>query len=285
MGEREELIRNLRQLIELERASGVEFVAKGPAGTPAPAPASQLRPSQPRPIQPLSSSSPVFAPTPPVTAVAPSEPSMPRKAAIPPTAPPLSLATTGLPSADLATIATAIAACQRCKLCTTRNQTVPGEGNLSPELMFVGEGPGADEDEQGRPFVGMAGQLLTKMIEAMGLKREEVFIANIVKCRPPGNRVPEPDEIAACMPYLERQILALKPKIICSLGNTPLRALMGDDKMGITKVRGQHLNWRGFTLIPTFHPSYLLRNPPAKKPCWEDLQVVLKALGRELPKK
>ncbi len=123
------------------------------------------------------------------------------------------------------------------------------------------------------------------MIEAMGLKRDQVFIANIVKCRPPDDRTPAPEEVAACMGYLRRQIAVLKPKVICALGNTPLRALMGDDQLGITRMRGQKLQFAGITMIPTFHPSYLLRNPEGKKPCWEDLQTVLKELGRELPKR
>ena len=140
-----------------------------------------------------------------------------------------------------------ISACRACGLCETRRSTVPGEGNPHAELLFVGEGPGADEDASGRPFVGAAGQLLTKMIIAMGLRREDVFIANI--------------------------------------GNTPLRALMNDDQLGITRMRGKKLQFDGITLIPTFHPSYLLRNEEAKKPCWDDLKVVLKELGRELPKR
>jgi DNA polymerase len=192
-------------------------------------------------------------------------------------------APTGLPAADLTAIAAEIAACRKCKLCEGRTNTVPGEGNPATELLFVGEGPGADEDAQGRPFVGRAGELLTKMIEAMGFKRDEVFIANIVKCRPPNNRPPAPEEIAACLPYLRRQVAALRPKVICSLGNTPLRALTGDDQLGITRMRGQQLDAGGIPLIPTFHPAYLLRNPPAKKPCWEDLRVVLKVLGRTPP--
>ena len=123
------------------------------------------------------------------------------------------------------------------------------------------------------------------MIIAMGLRREDVFIANIVKCRPPGNRTPEPSEVGACLGYLRRQIAVLKPKVICALGNTPLRALMNDDQLGITRMRGKKLQFEGITLIPTFHPSYLLRNEEAKKPCWDDLKVVLKELGRELPKR
>ncbi len=188
-----------------------------------------------------------------------------------------------LPAAGLGAIAARIATCQACGLCKTRTNTVPGEGRPSAELLFVGEGPGADEDAQGRPFVGRAGELLTRMIEAMGFARSEVFIANIVKCRPPDNRLPEPAEVAACLPFLHEQIATLKPKVICTLGNTPLRALLNDDKLGITRMRGTRQNYRGIPLIPTFHPAYLLRNPPAKKPCWEDLQVVLSVLGRTPP--
>lgn len=289
MSERDDLIRNLRQLVELDRASGVEFVTRNasPAGVevrkPSQAEAPRIREVPvaavvARPVPAAVAAPPArVAPEvrPPASAPAPQPPVTP--------AAPLVIPVTGLAASDLAAIATRIAACQRCKLCSGRTRTVPGEGNPSPELVFVGEGPGADEDAQGRPFVGAAGQLLTKMIEAMGFRRDEVFIANIVKCRPPNNRVPEPDEVAACLPYLEAQIQALRPKLICTLGNTPLRAMMGDEKLGITKMRGQQLAWKGFTLIPTFHPSFLLRNATAKKPCWEDLLAVLKALGRTPP--
>ncbi len=134
--------------------------------------------------------------------------------------------------------------------------------------MFVGEGPGADEDASGRPFVGAAGQLLDKMIGAMGLAREQVFICNVVKCRPPGNRAPEPEEMAACLPFLEAQLGVLRPKVICLLGATPLKTLLG--LSGITRLHGQRQEWRGIPVIPSFHPAYLLRNPEAKKPAWED---------------
>ena len=200
---------------------------------------------------------------------------MPRRTAITPSA--------ARDDADLAALNAAVAGCKACRLCETRTKTVPGEGSPTPELVFVGEGPGADEDAQGRPFVGRAGELLTAMITAMGFSRESVYICNVVKCRPPGNRLPETDEVAACAGYLVRQLELLKPKVICSLGNTPLRALTANDKLGITSMRGQVLDWRGTPLVPTFHPAYLLRNPPAKKPCWEDLKVVLKVLGREPP--
>jgi DNA polymerase len=174
--------------------------------------------------------------------------------------------------------------CGRCKLSKTRTHIVFGEGNPKAEIMFVGEGPGEQEDLQGRPFVGRAGQLLDKIIEAMGLKRGDVYIANVVKCRPPGNRVPEPDEVAACEPYLFRQIETVAPKIVVALGGTALKALLHDEDVKITKARGHFLAWRGVKLMPTFHPSFLLRNPPAKKEVWEDMKKVLAELGKKAPK-
>ena len=180
---------------------------------------------------------------------------------------------------QLTDIAQRIAHCSRCQLCQTRRHTVPGEGASDAALLFVGEGPGADEDTSGRPFVGAAGQLLDRMITAMGLRREDVYIANVIKCRPPGNRTPEISEIVACLPYLHRQILALRPRVICTLGNIPLRALTGDLRRGITRARGTVFTWQGIPCLPTFHPSYLLRNEAAKKPAWEDLQAVMAMLG------
>lgn len=192
---------------------------------------------------------------------------------------------TGSGSDGLAAIAQRIRACRACRLCETRTNTVPGQGNPRPDLMFVGEGPGADEDEQGLAFVGRAGQLLTKIIEAMGFTREDVFIGNIVKCRPPDNRVPEPDEMATCIPYLKEQIALLKPKVIVCLGATAVKGLFGDKVPGITKLRGTWMNFEGIEVMPTLHPAYLLRNPPAKKDVWTDMQAVVKRLGRTLPKK
>ena len=175
-----------------------------------------------------------------------------------------------------------VAGCTGCPLHSTRTNTVPGEGSLSPEVMFIGEGPGADEDAQGRPFVGRAGKLLTKMIEAMGFEREDVYIANIVKCRPPENRVPTPEEMTACMPYLKEQIAIVQPRVIVALGATAVKGLL-DTKTGITKLRGNWHRFEGFDLMPTFHPAYLLRNPPAKKEAWDDLKEVLSRLGRTPP--
>lgn len=183
----------------------------------------------------------------------------------------------------LAAIAARIAACAQCKLHATRTNTVPGQGYVAPEIMFIGEGPGADEDAQGLAFVGRAGQLLTKIIEAMGLSREDVFIGNIVKCRPPDNRVPEPQEMETCIPYLKEQIAILKPKVIVCLGATAVKGLFGVEPIGITKIRGQWRTYEGIDVMPTYHPAYLLRNPPMKKFVWDDMKDVLRHLGRPVP--
>jgi DNA polymerase len=164
--------------------------------------------------------------------------------------------------------------CARCKLHELgRKQVVFGVGNPNAELMFVGEGPGADEDEQGEPFVGRAGQLLTKIIEAIGLERKDVYIANIIKCRPPGNRNPEPDEVERCEPFLFRQVAAVRPKVIVALGKFAAQSLLRTTDP-ITRLRGRSFNYRGATLIPTFHPAYLLRNPSSKREVWEDMKKV-----------
>ena len=164
--------------------------------------------------------------------------------------------------------------CTRCKLHAGRNQIVFGSGNPNAELMFVGEAPGADEDEQGEPFVGRAGQLLTKIIEAIGMQRSDVFIANVIKCRPPNNRPHEPDEIATCEPFLFKQIDAIKPKVIVALGTHAAHALLKVDTT-ISKLRGQVIDYRGgIKLIPTFHPAYLLRSPDRKRDVWEDMKKV-----------
>jgi uracil-DNA glycosylase len=164
--------------------------------------------------------------------------------------------------------------CTRCKLHTLgRKQVVFGVGNPHAELMFVGEGPGADEDQQGEPFVGKAGQLLTKIIEAIAMQREQVYIANVIKCRPPGNRNPEPDEVEQCEPFLFRQIDAIKPKVIVALGKFAAQSLLRTTEP-ITRLRGRQYNLRGAVLIPTFHPAYLLRNPSSKREVWEDMKKV-----------
>jgi DNA polymerase len=174
--------------------------------------------------------------------------------------------------------------CKRCKLHKTRNKIVFGVGNPKAELMFVGEGPGRDEDMQGEPFVGRAGKLLTQMIEAMGLKREDVYIANVVKCRPPENRLPEKDEITTCSPFLVRQIEVIKPKVICSLGSCSAQTLL-QTTQGISKFRGEWLDFRGTKLMATYHPAYLLRNPGAKGEVWKDLQKIMAELGLKPRKK
>ena len=163
--------------------------------------------------------------------------------------------------------------CRRCKLSPTRKNIVFGSGNPHAELMFVGEAPGADEDEQGLPFVGRAGQLLTKIIEAMGLKREEVYICNILKCRPPGNRNPDADEISACEPFLFRQIESVKPKVICALGAFGAQTLLHTNE-AIGRLRGKLIDYRGAALMATYHPAYLLRNPIEKRKVWEDMRMV-----------
>jgi len=174
--------------------------------------------------------------------------------------------------------------CTRCKLHKGRHKIVFGDGNPNAELVFIGEGPGADEDMQGLPFVGRAGKLLTQMIEAMGLQRKDVYICNVVKCRPPENRAPEPDEVTTCSPYLLRQIDVIQPKVIVCLGAVAAKTLLETTK-GISQFRGEWLQWRGRKLMATYHPAYLLRNPNAKGEVWKDLQKVMAELGLQVPKK
>ena len=168
--------------------------------------------------------------------------------------------------------------CKACELHRGRTNVVFGEGNCSARLMFVGEGPGADEDAQGRPFVGRAGELLTRIISAMGIRREDVYIANVVKCRPPGNRNPDPDEICSCLPYLEKQIALVRPEVICTLGNVATRTLAGEPRP-ISEMRLNLYSYRGIDLVPTFHPAACLRNPDSKKDVWEDIKKVMRLLG------
>jgi DNA polymerase len=174
--------------------------------------------------------------------------------------------------------------CTRCKLHKGRTKIVFGVGNPKAELMFVGEGPGRDEDLKGEPFVGRAGKLLTQMIEAMSLTREDVYIANVVKCRPPENRLPEKDEIETCSPFLLRQIDVIKPKVICCLGSCSSQTLL-QTTQGISKFRGEWFDFRGAKLMGTYHPAYLLRNPAAKGEVWKDLQKVMAVLGLKARKK
>lgn len=185
---------------------------------------------------------------------------------------------TGDVSREMQNLLNKVSVCTECQLHKTRSNVVFGEGNTDARLMFIGEGPGAEEDRQGRPFVGRAGQLLTKMINAMGLEREDVFITNIVKCRPPQNRNPFKDEISTCIGYLHKQIEIIKPEVIISLGGVAAQTLLNTEK-GISRLRGKFTELNGIKLMPTFHPAYLLRNPKMKRPAWEDLQEVMKILG------
>ena len=168
--------------------------------------------------------------------------------------------------------------CNACGLGSGRTKLVFGAGNPEADLMFVGEAPGYHEDQQGIPFVGPAGQLLTKIIEAIGLRRDQVYIANVCKCRPPNNRTPLPDESVACFPFLKSQIDIIQPRIVVAMGNPAMKALL-DTRQGITRMRGRFVEWNGIEVMPTFHPSYLLRNPAAKRDVWEDMQKVWQRLG------
>ncbi len=241
---RDDLLGNLRQLLELDRGLGLDWIGRGGLTT---SDLALLAPPVSAPV--------ITAPTAPV---------------IPPTD-------------TLRACAADIANCRACGLGASRITTVPGDGDHQADIVFVGEAPGADEDASGVPFAGKEGDLLNKMIAAMGLRRDQVFITNVLKCRPPANRLPAADEVTACVGYLHRQLALIRPKVICTLGNVPLRALMGDDRLGVTGARGTRFDYRGTPLIPTFHPGFLLRNDSAKKPCWEDLKSVLAVLGRVPP--
>ena len=237
-------------------------------------------------IDPAPATTPA-TPTPALTAED-DTPEMPRKSTLiyPPNvalsdAP--ALATAERPAA-LAAIRAEIGDCKRCALCHERNKIVFGDGDPGAELMFVGEGPGADEDAQGLPFVGRAGQLLNNMIGAMGLRREQVYIANIVKCRPPQNRVPEPEEAAACTPFLFQQIDVVRPRMLVALGATAATYLLAV-KSSLASLRGRVHDCRGAKLIVTYHPAYLLRDPRQKAEAWKDLQIAMQFLGLQAPQR
>jgi DNA polymerase len=184
---------------------------------------------------------------------------------------------------DYAALCRKIRKCRKCRLSRERTRAVPGEGSLTADLMFIGEGPGRDEDLQGKPFVGEAGKLLTRIIKAMHFKREEVYITNVVKCRPPKNRNPELDEMDQCRDYLIRQIEMIQPKIIVTLGNVPTKYLL-NTKTGITSMRGTFQTFKNIQVMPTFHPSYLIRrkeNKKEKRMVWEDMQKVMAVLGKK----
>jgi DNA polymerase len=218
--------------------------------------------------------------SPGVRTPAPPPPEVPARAAPGPYAP----SDRGCGSEALLAVRRELGECARCKLAGGRTKLVFGVGNPGAELAFVGEGPGEDEDLQGEPFVGRAGQLLTKMIEAMGYRREDVYIANVVKCRPPGNRNPEPDEIEACEPFLRAQLAAIGPKVIVALGKFAAQTLLRETAP-ISKLRGRWFEYGGVRLMPTFHPAYLLRSPAEKGKAWEDLQLVMKELGKAPPRR
>ncbi|HYL63981.1 MAG TPA: uracil-DNA glycosylase family protein [Candidatus Methylomirabilis sp.] len=254
-----------RQQISYEERSLAKSIRTPESAKPSPAaqPASRLAQSTSR--------SP-FAQTAPPASV--------RKLDLPsaPSGPSLFEAVNRIPDDSLLRIRTDIGDCTRCKLHKGRHTIVFGDGNLNAQLVFVGEGPGHDEDMQGLPFVGRAGKLLTQMIEAMGLERKDVYICNVVKCRPPENRLPERDEVAECSPFLFRQLDAINPKVIVCLGACAAQTLLETNR-GISHFRGEWLDFRGRKLMATYHPAYLLRNPSAKSEVWKDLQKVMAVLG------
>ncbi len=252
-GELAQLAAALRAYLEFQQDAGTVGFPRRTAGVPAAALTSTPAPASAR------------APAPASASAARSDPPVDRHLRLP-------------------RLAEEVASCTRCGLAATRTQTVFARGSPDAQLCFIGEAPGADEDAQGLPFVGRAGQLLDRMIGAMGLSPErDVYVCNILKCRPPGNRRPEPVEMATCIPYLHEQLALVRPRAIVALGNTAVAALL-DTKVGITKLRGQWKLYRGHTLVmPTYHPSYLLRPSPqqveAKRQAWLDLQLVMKELG------
>jgi DNA polymerase len=282
-----QLIDELIDVLEAQKAQGVRYVevsdenlalldaapaatapqanalAVGDSGTAYPIPSSPLIP------EPAAPAAVVQQPSAPPAPV-PANPPASRPSILPPM-PDLNV--------DLATLEKIVSECVQCGLCQKRTQTVFGVGNPDANLMFIGEDPGFEEDRQGEPFVGPAGQLLTKIIEAIGLQRGDVYIANVVKCRPPNNRKPEDDEAATCLQYLERQIELIQPQVIVVLGAVPLKALL--NRRGISKSRGNWLTHKAIPVMPTFHPSYLLRVPKAKREVWTDMQAVMQRLGLE----
>ena len=285
----EELRHSLRVHLEgleswgVSRIFGEPLLASAPeAAATAPTPAVEAEPPAPRDPRPASQRLEDPRPAsqrlsdPPPAARKPVEPTSPAPAAPPPDK--------GEPAEILAAIAAEVAACTRCGLSKTRNLTVPGVGDPRARLMFVGEAPGAEEDRRGEPFVGRAGELLDKIIGALGFRREEVFIANTLKCRPPNNRDPLPDESGACTPFLERQVRAIAPRQIVALGRPAARFLTGRDEP-LSRLRGGKHSFLGVPVVVTYHPAYLLRNPAAKADCWHDLQAVVREFPERAPPK
>lgn len=298
-----DLLRQCRQQLELNRNLGVEFIRK-----PQPTPAAEVRATPQQPAQPEATGSsaggggnrqgsPRPAARPAAQPRPKDSPNGKRQKTTQPAArkaevrlsPDIPPEPTIPPDDIFKEFRHEVANCEKCGLCKTRNNVVFGEGDPSTDLMFVGEGPGADEDRTGRPFVGRAGVLLTKIIHnGMKLHRHKVFIGNIVKCRPPGNRVPTLGEMAECMPHLKEQIATIRPKVVVAMGATAVHGLLGK-RVAITKFRGTLRDWEGVKLMPTFHPSYLLRNytREARGAVWQDMKTViqyLKEIGSPLVK-
>jgi DNA polymerase len=258
---REELARQAREHLEGLRAAGVEWL---PAPHSAPWPAA--------PVRPVAAAVEVAAPS-----LFADEPAAPTAAGL----------TLEQRRVALEVLAGEVAGCTRCPgLASTRTQTVFADGQPGAELCLVGEAPGADEDAQGVPFVGAAGQMLNRILAACGLRRDEVYICNPLKCRPPGNRTPQPDEVANCRGFFERQLELVAPKFICCLGSTAVRAVLGT-MQSITRLRGKFHDYRGTPVLVTYHPSYLLphRSPEKKREVWEDMKLLMAKMGREIPKR
>jgi uracil-DNA glycosylase family 4 len=266
------IVADVRAHLEYQRALGVKLVEMPLCGS---------SPSETRPATATREGSAVTVPV-------ASHRSVPERRPVATTASPVAAPSGSIeaPSSGpltLEAIREEIGDCKRCKLHKGRKNIVFGEGDSKAVLVFVGEGPGFEEDQQGRPFVGAAGQLLTDIIvKGMKLRREDVYICNIVKCRPPENRNPELDEVEACIGFVKKQIAAIRPKVIVTLGNVPTQNLLGT-KQGITRMRGTWQEYHGIPVMPTFHPSYLLRSPGEKKKVWEDIQLVMAKLGMAVP--
>jgi uracil-DNA glycosylase family 4 len=276
--------RIVRQRLESLKRAGVTNVKKGRVAKIEAQPAAEQSPPTPAPPKVAAAAaksqavvSDVTLGQKPVGEAKPATPSKPQ-AATPP------LKTRPEREAALDVVRKKVAGCVRCEaLCSTRTQTVFGVGSPMTKLVFLGEAPGADEDKQGEPFVGRAGQLLTKIIEACTLTREDVYILNVLKCRPPNNRPPTPEESANCKEYLDAQLAIIQPEFICCLGSTAAKNLLETD-VPISKLRGKFQTYRGIKVMCTYHPAYLLRNPDAKKEVWADMKVLMREMGIELGK-
>lgn len=275
--------RIVRQRLESLKRAGVTNVKKGRAAKVAEITTEAAPPPPPTAKQAAAAAKSPAVVSDVVIGSKPSAAAKPAEVSKPPAAAP-ALKTRPEREAALDVIRKKVAGCVRCKeLCATRTQTVFGVGSPTTKLVFLGEAPGADEDKQGEPFVGRAGQLLTKIIEACTLKREDVYILNVLKCRPPNNRPPTPEESANCKEYLDAQLEIIKPEFICCLGSTAAKNLLETD-VSISKLRGKFQTYRGIRVMCTYHPAYLLRNPDAKKEVWADMKVLMREMGIELGK-